>query len=619
MEEMQLEEDEMAPGEELLLDEEEAEPAEVSKSQGKQENGESEFKTLGSVSETYPFLQFNAGGTSITGFTKSPIAPLDIVIPAGHYKDGSTFYEDDGPGRSYVAITTIGNDAFSGAALTGVTFETGSAITSLGVRAFQSNNFTTITLPNTVSSLGSYVFSGCSNLQSIDLSNLTSLVTLPTYAFHNCTSLTTAVLPNGLKTIENYAFYICSLITYIKIPASVTAINGGYVFWNWGANSIIDLTDHEPGSIAGAPWFARHAIIRWKDTGNDNTSDYVFNKTTGKICGLKESVVVADGQYNAVIPASIDGITVTGLADGAFGSRPANRKLRTVVFDNALAITNIPNFAFTSTQSLRSIDFPEGITNIGDHAFRYDTNLTTIVLPASLKTVCNAAFYQATKLESVTFLGNAVTSIADNTFDTVGKTLRNIYIEEMLENSVTGAPWGAIYAAVHWKNKMVMPEIATDDSGLWDFVPSANTIVTYNDVASLNSSVNVVVPSTLYFNGIPFKITGVGYNNLRVIPANTQVGELKFSSGIIEIAGFGSVKIKSLDLGDTIQNVQTGAFQNCGLTELTLPESILRIASSSFAQNSIMGELINQAMQLILTLVLLVITQELRKLLLNNI
>ena len=123
--------------------------------------------------------------------------------------------------------------------------------TAIPDNAFWGNQaLTSVTIPDTVKSIGSHAFIGCQALPSITIPDsvtqigegafcecygLTSIiipgsvVTIENDAFKTCNNLTTVKILSGVTAIGHYAFYNCSNLKTVCIPASVTAI-GGYVF-----------------------------------------------------------------------------------------------------------------------------------------------------------------------------------------------------------------------------------------------------------------------------------------------------------------------------------------------------------------------------------------------------
>ena len=77
-------------------------------------------------------------------------------------------------------------------------------------------------IPNNVTSIGNYAFSGCSGLTSITIPN--GVTSIESHAFYGCSSLTSIKIPNGVTSIERGSFQGCSGLTSITIPNNVTSI-----------------------------------------------------------------------------------------------------------------------------------------------------------------------------------------------------------------------------------------------------------------------------------------------------------------------------------------------------------------------------------------------------------
>ena len=91
-------------------------------------------------------------------------------------------------------------------------------------------------------------------------------------------------------------------------------------------------------------------------------------------------------------------------------------------------IATIPDYKPTLTdlieRDITSIVVPDTVTSIGAYAFAYCTNLTTITIPSTVTSIGYNAFSYCDKL----------------TLITINKA----------PNSISGAPWGALYASVIW-------------------------------------------------------------------------------------------------------------------------------------------------------------------------
>ena len=93
----------------------------------------------------------------------------------------------------------------------------------------QRDNIKKIVIKDRVTSIGSYAFRDCSSLTSITIPE--SVTSIGNQAFYWCSGLTSITIPNSVTSIGEYAFYGCSGLTSITIPNSVTSIEA-FAFWN---------------------------------------------------------------------------------------------------------------------------------------------------------------------------------------------------------------------------------------------------------------------------------------------------------------------------------------------------------------------------------------------------
>ena len=84
------------------------------------------------------------------------------------------------------------------------------------------DGLTSITIPNSVTSIGSCAFSKCSGLTSVTIGD--GVTSIGEAAFDGCTGLTSITIPNSVTSIGKDAFYGCTGLTEITLGSSVEKI-----------------------------------------------------------------------------------------------------------------------------------------------------------------------------------------------------------------------------------------------------------------------------------------------------------------------------------------------------------------------------------------------------------
>ena len=131
----------------------------------------------------------------------------------------------------------IADDAFRACKLTEVSLPSG--LVNIGGFAY-CDNLESITIPDTVTEMGSGVFEACRNLKKVVLSN--ALTVVPSYAFENCENLESINLPDSVTEIGEWAFYHCTALEKVAFSESLTTI-GEMAFGECSKISSIRLPD----------------------------------------------------------------------------------------------------------------------------------------------------------------------------------------------------------------------------------------------------------------------------------------------------------------------------------------------------------------------------------------
>ncbi len=125
----------------------------------------------------------------------------------------------------------------------------------------------------------------------------------------------------------------------------------------------------------------------------EGESDYTYNALDD---GTIEITGYSGSAENIVIPAQIDGKSVTRIGNNAFEKSSAKE----IVIPDS--VTDIEQYAFEGCTSLSDITLPDSLTSIGLSAFESCTALTDIALPDSLTYIDGFAFANCTSLKTVT-------------------------------------------------------------------------------------------------------------------------------------------------------------------------------------------------------------------------
>ena len=177
--------------------------------------------------------------SSIVGGMKLKILPAAFLFGVMSWASGQITHglRFDGTGRlqwTYI-VENDGATITASTATGAVTIPSvlgGYAVEKVGngnpaIFGYGNTSVTSVSIPNSVTSIGDYAFSDCTALTSVSIPD--SVTSIGRSAFYGCTELTSVVIGNGVTSIEDYAFSDCTKLTSVVIGNSVTSI-GDYAF-----------------------------------------------------------------------------------------------------------------------------------------------------------------------------------------------------------------------------------------------------------------------------------------------------------------------------------------------------------------------------------------------------
>ena len=324
------------------------------------------------------------------------------------------------------------------------------SISSLEMYAFYNcSSLESIVLPPSVNMIGKYAFKWCSSLQRVVLSE--SLLSIAEQAFNQCVVLTEISLPDGLQSIGFNAFQYCKELESIVIPASVTSIDGNCFTSCYNLKSIVvDESNTKYNSGEGA-----NAIIE--------------TKTNRLITGCQSTIIPA---------------TVTIIVSDAFSDCPL---LTSIEIPNS--VTTIGGWAFCACTGLTNVKLSDSLHYIGPYAFASCSTLTSIEIPNSVTTIGEYAFYDSYCLRSVTSRITDVFATGANAFLNCGNA--KLYVQgDLIEQYRSTSDWKRL-ANIEAIPATVM--LSCNDGGKVSLNGGEDMSTTISELIAMDGAVNSFV------------------------------------------------------------------------------------------------------------------------------
>ena len=294
-----------------------------------------------------------------------------------------------------------------------------SGITYLSQTAFKQTALKKVTALNVTSSSWQ-VFWGCKNLEEANISSLNITSGEQADMFNGCTNLKKVILKPNTTYLPNSFFSGCSKLEEIEnLDFSELTATGVMTFGS--CNSLFGedkpFVNSNITSLNKKVFISNTSITEVRlpncteiiaSTDNQGAFQSCTNLHTAVFSSLLDTIPLRTFQYCTNLK-TFDFSNIKYIGNYVFDSSGIEN------INDMNKIIEIGNMAFNKCYGLTSVSLPETLTSCGSSAFENCTNITSVVLPNSLTVIPNSMFNICRNLVSVT-LGNAVTSIGRNAF-----------------------------------------------------------------------------------------------------------------------------------------------------------------------------------------------------------
>ncbi len=286
-------------------------------------------------------------------------------------------------------------------------------VTSISDYAFSGCSYlTSVTIPNSVTKIGGYAFKGCTRLTELNY-NATNCTSINSSAFSDCSKLSTLNIGDNVTHIPNSAFQDCTGLTSLAIGGGISTV-GEKVF-----NELPSLTNL---TIA------------------DSDVDLVFNKNIFSSSPIKTLYLGRNlSGVSFQMGTTLEELTINipTIAEQAYQDYTKMKKL---TLGNR--VNEIANEAFSGCTGLPELTIPDNVTMIRNSAFSGCTALTSVTLGRGLTRMAGDVFKECANIKSIYCYPTTPPSASTTTFPEVVQEDAILYVPTGCKSVyMTTSPW----------------------------------------------------------------------------------------------------------------------------------------------------------------------------------
>ncbi|MBQ8294894.1 MAG: leucine-rich repeat domain-containing protein [Clostridia bacterium] len=476
------------------------------------------------------------------------------------------------------ALQTIGNKAFEQCKLLkNVHF--GSSVESIGEYAFrQCTALKKIIVPDSVTSLGVGVFEQCQSLADVTIGN--SVVSEGTGWFGECENLETVVLGDKITGISDYTFYKREKLEKIVVGSSLERI-GKYAFYGCVALQKAELGD----CVITIDDYAFEGCSVLSDIHIPNTVRSIGNwafygcKSLTELVTLTDLITIGESAFSAC--SNLSNITFGEklISIGAYAFVGCNGFTEITIPDS---VQMLGNDAFKNCKNLATVKIGNSVKEIGWYTFESCTNLTTVLISDSIKTINSSAFNNCPNIEYNAYDNANYWGNAENPYVALVKA-NSTDIATVDVHRNTKVILSSAFSQCESLSEVVLPDglIAIDESAFFNCgqlktvnFPQSLEVIGKSAFAYCRSLTEAVLPDTVQeIGGSAFmycdRLTTV------TLPNGLQV----INNFLFSNCG----KLTSIMIPDSVIKIGNSAFSRTSLTEIKIPNAVTKIESSAFS------------------------------------